>query len=234
MRKFRPLAAVMALLPALLAVCACSPTALRSFDSGLLLSKADPAMKVRIDPAFEYLGPETFMLGDSHEAERHHFVRRDANDVAALLVFQFERILDGVPGQYEFDVPPEEHLAGSNYRFSAQPVRLGSDDYVHNTWAFSNRESAEQNPGKESDRTLRLLEEHGYQLADGLIMARYVRAVGEDQRKEVIIFYMEPLQRNGYDLSEFPDGGPKLESFDKLSETIVARAHDTFQVLPNE
>ena len=190
-------------------------------------------MNVRIAPEFEYLGPETFLLGETHEAERHHFVKHDANEVTGLLVFQFERILDGVPGKYEFNVPPEEHIAGSNYRFSSQPVRLGSQDYVHNTWAFNTRQSAQENPGKESDRTLKMLEKHGYSINDGLIMARYVRAVGEDQRKEVIIFYMEPLDRNGHDFSDFPDGGPRTESFDRLSSAIVARARLAFEVIPS-
>ena len=191
-------------------------------------------MSVRIASEFEYLGPESFLLGETHEAERHHFVKRDGDEVTALLVFQFERILDGVPGQYEFNIPPEEHIAGSNYRFALQPVRLGSHDYVHNTWAFNTRESARKNPGKESHRTLRLLDRHGYRVDDGLIMARYVRAVGDDQRREVIIFYMEPLRRNGHDISDFPDGGPAIKSFDRLSSVIVARAEAAFEVLPGK
>lgn len=191
-------------------------------------------MSVRIAPDFEYLGPETFRLGETHEAERHHFVRQEGNSVTALLVFQFERILDGVPGKYEFNVPPEEYLGGSNYRFASEPVALGSHEYIHNTWAFNTRESARENPGKESDRTLRLLERRGYRIDDGLIMARYVRAVGEDQRKEVIIFYMEPLQRHGHDISEFPDGGPASERFDRLSAELVSRVGSAFEVLPEK
>ncbi|MDH3638622.1 MAG: hypothetical protein OES09_09175, partial [Gammaproteobacteria bacterium] len=186
------------ILLAMLVLCACSSTPLRSFHDGFLVSRLDPAMRVRIAPGFEYLGPETFMLGETHEAERHHFVTGDGNQVTALLVFQFERILDGVEGQYEFNIPPEKHIAGSNYRFALQPVRLGSHEYVQNTWAFNTRESARENPGKESDRTLQLLERHGYRIDDGLIMARYVRAVGADQRKEVIVFYMEPLSGSGH------------------------------------
>lgn len=219
---------------ALLAVFACVATPLRSFSGGVLVSESAPEMSVRIAADFKYLGPDTFLLGQTHEAERHHFVRLDDDEVTALLVFQFERILDGIPGQYEFNIPPDEHIAGSNYRFAQQPVQLGLHDYVHNTWVFNTRESARNNPGRESDRTLELLDKRGYRLDDGLIMARYVRAVGEDARKEVIIFYMEPLRRNGHDISEFPDGGPAMESFDRLSSEIVARARSAFEVLPND
>ena len=220
------------LVVALLMLMACVSTPSRSFSDGLLESSASPVMSVRIASDFEYLGAEVFILAETHEAERHHFIKRDDDEVTALLVFQFERILDGVPGRYEFSIPPDEHIAGSNYRFARQPVRLGQHDYVHNTWAFNNRESARENPGRESDRTLRKLDEHGYRLDDGLIMARYVRAVGKDSRREVIIFYMEPLQRNGHHIQDFPDGGPANEIFDRLSSEVVTRAHRAFVVLP--
>ena len=118
-----------------------------------------------------------------------------------------------------------------NYRFSLKRVRLGADDYVHNTWAFNNRESAQNNPGRESDRTLKLLEEKGLSLEDGLIMSRYVRAVGDDARREIIIFYMEPLTRSGHGLDDFPDGGPVLESYDRLSSEVKARGESVFEVL---
>lgn len=209
-------------------------SSLRSFDDGRLLSLADPAMTVQIAAEFEYLGPETFLLGETHEAERHHFVILEGDEVTAMLVFQFERILDGVPGQYEFNIPPEEHIAGSNYRFALDPVRLGSHEYVHNTWAFNTRESARENPGKESDRTLQLLESHGYRIDDGLIMARYVRAVGDYERKELIVFYMEPLRQNGHDIGDFPDGDAPTERFDELSSAVVARSRDAFEILPVE
>lgn len=58
-------------------------------------------------------------------------------------------------------------------------------------------ESAREEPGKESDRTLRLLDSLGYRIDDELIMARYVRAVGPERRKEIIFFYMEPPSRTG-------------------------------------
>lgn len=219
---------------AAVALPACTPGAIRTFDDGVFVSREDPAMRVTIDPDFEYLGPDRFMLGETHSVERHHFVKREANNVTALIVFQFEGIVDGVPGKYEFNIPPEKFIAGSNYRFSAEPVRLGSHDYVHNTWAFDTRKSAREEPGKESDRMLQLLDKQGYIIDDGLIMARYVRAVGAEQSKEIIVFYMETLSSNGFDLSQFPDDGPVSTVYDRLSADVVARSRKAFQVLPDE
>ncbi len=221
------------LLLSALALAACDTEPGRTFSNGLFVSPMHPPMTVRIDDGFEYLGQDNFLLGEggTHGVERHHWVRSEQGEVTAMLVFQFEQILDGVEGQYRFDVPPEQYLAGSNYRFAPGPVRLGDHDYVHNTWAFDTRRSAMENPGKESARTLHLLAAKGLRIDDELIMSRFVRAVGEERRREVIFFYMEPLGRYGHALSEFPDRGPQSDDFDRISAAVDARAAAAFEVL---
>lgn len=217
------------LLAIVLTACAAEPR--RSYSDGVFVSTGDPQMRIAIEPRFEYLGEETFLLGTTHEAQRHHWVTTQDGRVTALIVFQFERILDGVEGKYEFNVPPPKFLSGSNYRFAAEPVRLGGHDWVHNTWAFDTKASAREQPGRESDRTLRLLAANGYEIDAGLVMARYVRAVGEEQRKEIILFYMEPLRAHGHTIEQFPDGGPRSSAFERLSDDLAARAGRAFRVL---
>lgn len=217
-----------------LALTACVAQPLRHFGDGVFVSEAHPPMQVRIDAGFEYLGQDNFLLGEggTHGVERHHWVRSEQGQVSAMIVFQFEQILDGVEGQYEFSVPPEKYIAASNYRFAPGLVRLGEHDYLHNTWAFDTRVSAIANPGKESDQTLKLLAARGYTIADELIMSRFVRSVGEDQRREVILFYLEPLRPHGHALSEFPDRGPPSDAFDRVSAVVDANARAAFEVLP--
>lgn len=210
--------------------------AARSFGNGLFVSEADPAMRVRIAPGFDYLGQDNFLLGvaGTHAVERHHWVRaNERNEVRALITFQFESILPGVEGQYQFTIPPARSIAGGNYRFSPERVRLGSHDYVHNTWAFDTRKSAAENPGKESAQTLALLARHGYTIDAGLIMSRYVREVGADRRKEIILFYTEPLSAHGHKLAEFPETLTPSEIYDRLSAQVVARGLEAFEVLPD-
>lgn len=226
----RPAVAVLIL--ATLAVTACTTPPLRSYDDGLFVSRADPAMRVRIDERFQYLGSDAFMLGTTHEVQRHHWVTTEDGRVTALLQMQFEGIVDGAEGKYEFNVPPPKLIAGSNYRFAPEPVRLGDHDYVHNTWAFDKVAGAQEAPGRESDRTLQLLAAAGYEIDSDLVMARWVRAVGPEQRKEIIFFYIEPLRRYGHDISAFPEGGPRSDEFDAITTTLVARARAAFEILP--
>jgi hypothetical protein len=66
------------------------------------------------------------------------------------------------------------------------------------------------------------------------MMSRYVRAVGDDRRKEIISFYVEPLAVNGHSLDEFPDGDPPTENLDRLSRKVTARGRSAFEVLSRE
>ncbi|NND59426.1 MAG: hypothetical protein HKN49_04085 [Gammaproteobacteria bacterium] len=206
----------------------------RSFANGVFVSDADPAMKVRIAPGFEYLGQDHFLLGDreTHAVERHHWVRTSKDRVTAMITFQFEQIRPGVPGQYEFSIPPAKFIAGGNYRFTPDRVLLGEHRFVHNTWAFDTRRSAADNPGKESAHTLQLLQRHGYEIDDGLIMSRYVTEVGDERRRELILFYTEPLAAHGHSLADFPDDSPPSDRYDELSRKLIARGSESFEVLP--
>jgi len=212
----------------------CAEDAVRSFDDGVFVSEADPVMRVRIDPVFKYLGSDQFILKEVASVDRHHWVKATNGEVQALIVIQFEGYLDGIDGRYRFSLPAEENIAGSNYRFSPEAVHLGDHDYIHNTWAFDNRANAIENPGAESDRTLTFLAKHGYRIEDALIMSRAVRAVGDDSRKEIILFYMEPLASSGHDIADFPDGGPVSQEYDRFSAEVVARGQAVFEVLPEQ
>lgn len=188
-------------------------------------------MRLTIPTEFRPLGRLEFALEDTAWVDRHLFAVVDGTSIQRLIILQFEGFLDGVDGAYSFAVPPAEQVAGSNYRFSPSPVRLGASDWVHNTWAFDHRASAEENPGRESDRTLELLAELGLRLEAELIMSRFVRAVGEDARRELILFYIEPLTASGHRLDEFPDGGPPSAVYDQLSTAVTERSLEIFRTL---
>jgi hypothetical protein len=203
------------------------------FDSAtrLLTCHAEPAVRLPIPGGFRFLGGLVFDLGEKARVDRRLLARVEGDRVEALLVLQFEGFLPGVEGRYAFSIPPADQLAGSNYRFSPEPVGLGGQRWVHNTWAFDNAAAARENPGYESDRTIRFLADQGLELPSQLIMSRFVRAVGEDARRELILFYMEPLALHGHTVADFPDGGPPSEAYDRLSAEVTERSLAVFQGL---
>lgn len=208
-----------------------APKGNRTFDDGVFRSRRDPAMTVRVDPMFEYVGADEFVLAQKAAVERHHWVQVEQGAVQAMIVFQFEGFLPGALGRYRFTIPKGDRISGSSYRYSPKPVPLGDHAYVHNTWAFDIDKSAAEKPEAETAHTLRRLQEKGLSLGGGLIMSRYARAVGAGQRKEVILFYIEPLSRSGHTIDEFPDLSKPSAAFDKLSAEVVERGRAAFEVL---
>ena len=55
-----------------------------------------------------------------------------------------------------------------------------------------------------------------------------MRAVGDDARRELILFYMEPLALHGHTLADFPDGEPPQVAYDRLSAGVKERSLAVF------
>ncbi len=60
-------------------------------------------------------------------------------------------------------------------------------------------------------------------------MSRYVRAVGTDHRRELILFYIESLSQNDHTIDAFPDSPKPSEIYDQLSEAVVERSLRAFK-----
>ena len=196
------------------------------------VSEHTPAMKMRVNDGLRYVGHIEFVLREIARVDRHHWVAADEDGrVQRLFILQFEGILDGVEGSYRFGIPGKDQIAGSNYRYSPEPVKLGDHEFVHNTWAYDNAANVRDNPEAEAARTGSFLKDRGFELAGELIMSRFARAVGEDRRNELIIFYLEPLSRHGHTISDFPDRGPVSAAFDALSAKVVERSLASFEII---
>jgi pimeloyl-ACP methyl ester carboxylesterase len=197
-------------------------------DRAVFTSAATPSFHLPLPEGFVYLGRLEFPLKGVAWVDRHLFAELDGRKILRTVVLQFEGFLEGATGVYSFGIPSGDAVAGSNYRFSPAPVALGSHDYVHNTWAFDQRASAEENPGLESDRLVRFLHGRGLEFDDAWIMSRFVRAVGPEARSEVILFYLVPLGERGHSLDEFPDEQPPSAGYDGLSETVTRESIEIF------
>lgn len=203
----------------------------RTFEDGRFVSSADPALEVRIAPEFDYLGSDSFTLKDRAAVERHIWVKAPKGEVEALIIFQFEGLMDGIEGAYSFGIPEGGNLL-YNYNIDAERVRLGALDYVHSTWAFDNEQSAREAPEAESARTVKLMAEKGLKLPGELMMSRYVTEVGPEKRNELILFYMEPLAFTGKRLSELENSDAGLAAYQTWAAELSERGLLAFRVAP--
>ncbi len=201
----------------------------RMISDGVLVSTENPALTFTPSDEFDYVGDFAITLKDAALAERYHWVVAQNGRVEKMLIVQFEGFLDGVEGGYNIAIPSQER-AGSNYKFTDEPVLLDGKPFVHNTWALNQHDNAESNPGMEAEATLALLTEEGYSLDEGVIMSRFGSAIGDDARHELIIFYYEPLADSGKTLDAFPDGEPLTDEYEMFSDAVTARSLDAFTV----
>jgi hypothetical protein len=155
----------------------------RSVAANVLISRANPAVSIRVAAAFKYVGAQRFILRDVADAEQHVFV--DAapavtpQAVLRMYWIQFERYLPGRGGTYDYsaDAPRSEwgwpwrlHIR----RFDA-PAVIGSDRH-------------------QVDEMLRRA---GYRVPTVADRVRLVYVPETDRRQELMIIYLEPAAADG-------------------------------------
>ncbi len=215
----------------LLLVSACSQqtTDARRVENNILHSAEAPSMTLNPADGFVYAGSVKLPIKNVADAERYHWIIEEDGRIAKLIIAQFEGFFDEVDRTYNI-LLPETDLSGGNYKFTPETVMLGGKEFVHNTWAFDNARSARENPDLEAAATLNLLKSKGYTLDGELIMSRFARAVGEDRRHELILFYIEPLADHGYTLANFPEDDAMSEDYEALSDGLRQRSLESLSV----
>lgn len=170
----------------ILAACASDVTA-RSYRNHVLTSHADPALVLRIDPAFTELPPLIFPIESLTNAERRIFVDT-GNDrvIDRMIVVQFERAQDGSDFRFVFPSTPPRQYGDNVYRFGA--------------FIYDDAVAAARAPDREVGRTRALLEGQGYTPARYWRTARLARVSDPEGLTEVIIFYQENAD------ADYPNG----------------------------
>jgi hypothetical protein len=186
----------------------------RTVVDGLLVSTDGPPLRAEIDPRLEYLGATELVIKGVALAERHHWVEARGGAVQRLLVMQFEGWLPSNEEHYDYPLP--------------DPVEIGGETYGR--WTFGYRVSESSSP--ETADTVRFLAERGLALADEQLMARYARIVGDDRRRELLVFHHEPVARLGHSLASLTDGGALRPEYASVGTELHARARRAFRILP--
>jgi len=179
-----------------------------------IISDALPALEIKVDPAFVFVGILSFVLKEIALVERFIFVDGQASETTRLFIVQFEGILDGVDFTY-------------NYR-TTNPIILGKQPYHQGVWIYSNAESVRESPGAESDRTTQFLQERGYVHEDALAMSRFACIIDDARRHEIIIFYQETLGSLGLTLEAYSQLPPEKQQ--DFKNALTERSLQNFQV----
>jgi hypothetical protein len=145
----------------------------------VLTSARLPAIRMRFDKGFKYVGSQKFVLYERAQAEQHFFVDADARRrIRRMYMLQFEGYLPGIDASYDYE--------------AKETVSLGGVDYIVNVENVPNVKAAlAQQPESDAARAVAFIEGKGYHVPEAVRYQRFVRLVDESKRNEFIMLYIE-------------------------------------------
>ena len=147
-----------------------------SYRDGVLRSDLGLTLRIGVAPELRYVGSFAFELAHVAAVERHVFAEGEP-DIRRMVVVQFEGFLPSVSDQYRYALRDPQVLGGDTYGRMANELHL--------------QEELSESPHAEMAHTVDFLRTKGLRLGDRQAVARYARIVGEDRRKEILIFVHE-------------------------------------------
>ncbi len=140
-------------------------------DSTLL-----PGLEVEIDSSYRYIGSNRFVLREHTDVEQHFFsTTNDSGDLERLYWIQFERMLPDFAGAYRYP--------------ASSPIQIGPVTFLAHLRHYT------KSPVSDSDRGVayRYLADQGLDVPTPAARARLVHIPELDNRSEMMIVYLEPV-----------------------------------------
>jgi hypothetical protein len=189
----------------------------RSVQNNILRSEELPAIQIKIDPQFAYIGNTNFILYDVAHVEQHHFIITDAQKrIQRRLWFQFEGYLDNNNHKYDYS--------------GMEPLTFNGFTFLHNAYVLNIEDVYQERPTSDSAHVVDFLKEKGYVLSGELMTKRMVW-LDADLRNELMIIYSEILDPTGYRVSDLTEGGPSAAEWPALSQRLHERALASFAII---
>lgn len=191
----------------------------RTVSGQELLSTFDPAVLMRFDPDFRYLGGQKFVLYGVADTEQHFFAEIDGQDrLRSLYWVQFEAYLPDKDYRYDYEDSPLRE-------------RLGEFDFYVDT-AVVESNPAKRRRGTDGWMARQLVASKGYEFPQDFSYSRWVHLPDPEHRKELMVIFIEDLAPLGLTAAGLEDGGaqagrwPEVEHahLDKVQRTLVLEA----------
>lgn len=195
-----------------------APRPARRVKGQVLTSTDMPALRLKFDSSFKYVGSQNFILYDVARAEQHFFVDADKQGrIRRLYWVQFEGYLPGNTETYDYKVNQTVNLAGLDFI---------ADAYARNI---------KDDPGRpESDghRARTFLKSKGYRMAsDDVMSQRLVHLIDQEKRHELMIIYTEEMGAMGLTAADVEADGRAAPRWDEISKGLLERAVKGVKVL---
>ncbi len=192
----------------------------RTVSGNDLLSDADPAVILRFDPSFRYLGGQKFILYGVADTEQYFFIEPAADGrLQSLYWIQFEGYLPGKPYTYDYEDSPLR-------------VQLGNYEFYADTAAVEVDPDRKRRRGTDGAMARQLLASKGYNLPDNFSYSRMVYLTDASRQKELMIIFIDDLAPLGITGSELQDDGSQAQSWPLIENDHLEKIRRTLQLLP--
>ena len=186
----------------------------RKVEGTTITSRHDPAIRITLPAAAQYVGAHRWDLYNVADAEVHVFVEADAHKrVQRLYWVQFEAYLPDNTHSYDYEFKEQLTHAGLLFDVSAH-------------FGPTNRPPK---PGSDREQVMALLSKRGYQIGAESMSVRLVHLLDEAKRKELMFIYAEDLAASGFTVEELrkPENQAK---WSELKAGLIARALERIQL----
>ncbi len=193
------------------------PRPRRFVERSELVSTELPKIRVRVAAPFQYVGTFHFTIRNAAQGDRYVFVDAPGRRVERMFIAQFEEYLPHSKGTYRYSFENAQLLGGQRFK--------------PNTFAFSTRADAKQNPQNEGVLTTKFLEQKGYTVDDELMAARFVTVPDKERRHELILFYVENVKSAGHTLRGLYEREKPTALWTEMGKGLMERAIGAFRVM---
>jgi hypothetical protein len=195
-----------------------NPPKMRRVSGQVLTSTELPAVRLRFDKAFKYVGSQEFILYGVARAEQHFFVDADKEGrIRRLYWVQFEGYLPDNTHSYKYEIKKTVSLGG---------LEFIADAYARNIKATPPRADSDGSKAHE------FLASKGYRMkSDELLSQRLVHLVDAKKRHELMIIYLEDMSPLGVTASDVAEGGRAAEHWEEIARKLLERASKGLKVM---
>jgi len=194
------------------------PAIERAVEGRTLRSSDLPAVAVTVPEGFRFLGRFDFEIGEIATGERFVFVDAEGSAAHRMIIAQFEAMRPDTDEiyRYSFDGAPER----AGYRWRSNP------------FFFRHSDARASNPSGEAARTEDLLADHGLEIADEVMAARFLTVPDAARRHELILFYVERVADTGHEITELHEGNEATPLWEALSAPLMERGRAALDIAP--
>ncbi len=186
------------------------PKSTRTVKDNVLTSTEKPALQLKFDKAFKYIGSQTFILYGVAQAEQHFFVDADEkNQMRRFYWVQFEGYLPTNNSTYRYQSKTKAKLGPLEFFADAGPRNM----------------KAKSRPDSDSAKGQAFLASKGYKLVgDDVMTQRLVHLVDDKKRDELMIIYLENLAPVNLTAADLSPGGKAAAQWPGIAEKLLQRS----------